>query len=57
MCRKNNKCRVVAIANQKGGVTKTTSICNLGIGLTRLGYKVMVVDSDAQGSPYCKPWV
>lgn len=50
MCRKNNKCRVVAIANQKGGVTKTTSTCNLGIGLARLGYKVMVVDSDAQGS-------
>lgn len=48
--QKNNECRVVAIANQKGGVTKTTSTCNLGIGLERLGYKVLVVDFDAQGS-------
>ncbi len=43
-------CRVISVANQKGGVGKTTSCVNLGIGLAGAGKRVLLIEADAQGS-------
>ena len=43
-------CKVIAICNQKGGVSKTTTTANLGVGLVRAGKEVLVIDADPQGN-------
>ena len=43
-------CKVLICANQKGGVAKSTSVVNLGIGLARKGKRVLLIDNDPQGS-------
>ncbi|MDD3417593.1 MAG: AAA family ATPase [Lachnospiraceae bacterium] len=50
MCITNRVCRVISVSMQKGGVGKTVTCVNLGIGLAREGKKVLLIDADPQGS-------
>lgn len=43
-------CKIIAVAMQKGGCSKTSVTLNLGVGLAREGKKVLLIDNDLQGS-------
>ena len=50
-------CKTIAICNQKGGTGKPTTTVNLGVGLARLGKKVLLVHADPQGDlTTCLGW-
>lgn len=43
-------CKVISLVNQKGGVSKSTSAINIGIGLSKMGKRILIIDNDPQGS-------
>ena len=45
-----NKTKIISVANHKGGVGKSTTVASVGVGLARKGFKVLLVDLDAQAN-------
>jgi ATPases involved in chromosome partitioning len=45
-----SKCKIITVANQKGGVSKTTSVRNLAYSLAELGYRTLTADADPQSN-------